>query len=302
MQEMTYNEIDLETNIPDEDFVYEKKILDENINYNQIDMECEVPDDYYEDSFILKDSKTKVEEDLIEESNSEVTFYGYCADFSDDTNESSIELEEDYLEEEFEPELTSEELLIEKKSKTIKTQGEVEKDYWDKLSKKHSKSNVKGSYNTSFHFCGNPEKEMELFNNSVDISNTSFANDSSSISCSENINKKEKNTYQKLFEDLLLITGFSLNKDDEGNYEIKDLCNSLPTVNCKNKEEILNSLNPYIQDTFIFPLQITTGETYNDYSDWCNWYNDEMKEKFPKCQSDIKYCDLIANHLDDVTL
>lgn len=277
MQEMKYNEIDLETyTYDDEDFFSKKNVntindfnnLNDEITYNEIDMECNSYDED-DDSFNVIFEQDK-DINLETNKNNGITYYNYFADFSDDEEESTINTKPSVIDEyteEFTNEFTSEEILNEKKKNKKITQGEVEKDYWDKLSKKHAKTNVKGAYNTSFHFSADPEREAELFNNSFGIQNIETSLDSTESSVEAVCENKSKNKYQKLFEDLLLITGFEIEKDEDNNYIIKDLCNSLPNVKCSSKNEILNQLKPYIQDTFIFPLEITTGECFQDYKD-----------------------------------
>ncbi len=68
---------------------------------------------------------------------------------------------------------------------------------------------------------------------------------------------------------------------------------------CKDNTEVFSNLKPYIDDCFVYPLQIATGEKFKDCKDWCDWYKGENCDKFPKCSNDIKYCDLIANHIND---
>ena len=62
-------------------------------------------------------------------------------------------------------------------------------------------------------------------------------------------------------------------------------------------DEALNQLQPYIDDTFITPLQCKTGEKFKTADEWVKWYNADNQKKYPKCKEDIEYCKMIANYL-----
>ena len=61
-------------------------------------------------------------------------------------------------------------------------------------------------------------------------------------------------------------------------------------------------LNPYVQDCFIIPLQVETGNNFKTCKEWSDWYTPEMEKKYPQCKQDVKYCDLYANHLPECKL
>ena len=291
--------------------------------YNQIDMECDVCEDD-DDDFIIK---CKPSDNKIDKSE--------ILDFGDDEDDYFIASEKhlrekdlcDYDYDDFADEikfkakeLVAEDMLEEKKKIS---QGEVEADYWKQLSKKHSKTNVKGAYNTHFHFAGDPEREAELFNHDIQA-----ALPHSSIEASENnlMNAGEANTiasgevsstgdveagigesvkanktshYKQLYEDLLLITGFEVTPVKSDLYALKDTFNLIPEKEC-TKDELKAFLAPYIEDYFMCPLRQKTGQDFKTCDEVCNWYTPEKEKEYPGCKDDIDYCDLFANHWEEI--
>lgn len=227
----------------------------------------------------------------------------------------------------FNNELISEDLIEEKKKVT---QGEVEADYWKKLQKKHKNSNIKGAYNTHFHLAGNPKLEQELFNHDMDTgkipglaggSNGEHApmegnpeaavvsgDATGSVSvggdggASGGFGESLKENYTKQLKDIFNIIGFEIIKNNNNTYLAIDLCDDNNSLECKDKEDLVIQLKPYIDDCFVCPLEIATGKKFNTYNDWISWYNDGNKDNFPKFSSDIAYLDIIANHLNDCDL
>lgn len=227
----------------------------------------------------------------------------------------------------FNNELISEDLIEEKKKVT---QGEVEADYWKKLQKKHKNSNVKGAYNTHFHLAGNPKLEQELFNHDMNTgkipgsagsSNSEHApmegnpeaavasgDATGSVSvggdggASGSFGESLKENYTKQLKDIFNIIGFEIIKNNNNTYLAIDLCDDNNSLECKDKEDLVIQLKPYIDDCFVCPLEIATGKKFNTYNDWISWYNDGNKDNFPKFSSDIAYLDIIANHLNDCDL
>ena len=223
----------------------------------------------------------------------------------------------------FNNELISEDLIEEKKKVT---QGEVEADYWKKLQKKHKNSNVKGAYNTHFHLAGNPKLEQELFNHDMNtgkIPGLASGSTSEHASMEGNLEaavasgdatggvsvggdggasgsfgESLKENYTKQLKDIFNIIGFKIIRNSDNTYVAMDICSD-NSLKCANKEDLVIQLKPYIDSCFVYPLEVTTGEKFNTYGDWINWYNDGNKERFPKCASDIAYLDIIANHLND---
>lgn len=227
-------------------------------------------------------------------------------------------------------ELVLENELTEKKKKKKLTPGQVEDDYWKNLSKKHAATNVKGAYNTSFHFAGNPKKEADIFNHmmgsdggsttgiedtfgatdAIEVSSSSLGAEGISTSgesgatavgasggegCSESLNTD----YSKKLKDIFDVIGFEIIKNSDGSFLAIDTCEEADNFTAESVESLVSQLMPYIEDCFIYPLQIRTNQKFTTCKDWVNWYTDANKEKFPKIADDIEYCDVLANHLND---
>ena len=255
---------------------------------NEIDMECSVGEDDDDFSF---GGKVSIEERKV-------------LDF-DDPEEDKLLNEKALIDEEI-----VKKSITERKSEI--DQGKVEKDYWKRLQKKHKKTNVKGAYNTHFHFSGNPEQEMDDFNHDMtpkgpipNATNVQVSGEGDMLGgeCIGGMGEsKETNNYRKLFEDLLLITGFELGDCKDNKCVLKDLysdsCKECETIN-----DVENFLYPYVQDCFILPLQVSTNQKFDNCDDWVKWYGQEgVKDQYPQCEKDIKYCDLWANHLPECKL
>ena len=78
--------------------------------------------------------------------------------------------------------------------------------------------------------------------------------------------KETNNKHRKLFEDLLVITGFELVPENDC-YTLKDCCGMCKDIKVNNPEESVVALKPYIDDSFIYPLQIATGEKFDNCAD-----------------------------------
>ncbi len=260
--------------------VHEEDYFNGNFKgYNQIDMECSVGED--------DDFGGPVE------SNRNKRF-----DFGDD-------------DEEFTNELVNEEIVKESKKRADDqiSQGKVEDDYYDKLKKKDLATNVKGAYNTHFHFAGNPKLEMDDFNhdntptgpipNAVTAPSVG-AGDSNMTVAAQGMGMAEG--YRKLFEDLLLITGFELGDCKDGKCTFKDRYSNTDDRICTTIDEVEEFLTPYVEDCFIIPLQVETGKDFKTCKEWSDWYTPEVQKANPYLAKDIQYCDLCANHLPDCKL
>ena len=263
--------------------LFNQKLDSEEVNipkeftgYNVIDMECEVPDDYEEEK--------------------PLTNSGAYLDFGDEAEQDEIDRQ-----------LVNEQIVEESKrqARAQIDQGDVEDDYYDKLQKKHAASNKKGAYNYHFHFSGNPKAEAEMFNHDMTpngpVPNMVTATETACAEASamgESLNP----SYRKLFEDLLLITGCELGDCKDGKCCIKDIYGGAEDKVCTTINDIQDFLNPYVEDCFIIPLQIETGNNFKTCKEWSDWYTPEMQKAYPQCQQDIKYCDLCANHLPECKL
>ena len=287
--------------------------IDTGANLRSIDMECNCCDD--DDDF--GSFKTEISTSKSPTSSTEFTakgnfstnspkYYGYKADFSDAEDDYTISDKSDSYdsyelqEKEDEPEL----VITERKGDYI-DQGTIENNYLDKLTKKHKKSNVKGSYNSYFHLAGNPEKEMHMFNHDMgsDLTSVSSAGNitgtastgSEGASCGESLNSTSR---KNLFENLLVLIGFDI-IPQEDKYIVKDKYDLTPEIECNSKEEAMEELQPYIDDMIITPLQATTGKDFKKPEEWVNWYTDENKELFPQCNQDIDYCKCLCKECND---
>ena len=246
---------------------------------NEIDMECEVPDDF--------------------EAEEKITNSGAYLDFGDEDEQEAIDRQ-----------LVNEQIVEESKREAQAQidQGVVEDDYYDELQKKHAASNKKGSYNYHFHISGNPKAEQEIFNHDMTpqgpIPNIATANagavgDTGMTVAAQGMGMCEG--YNKLFEELLFITGCEGNKN-EGKFCIKDKYGDFGNRDCETIQDLQDFLNPFVIDCFIIPLQVETGNNFNTCKEWSDWYTPEMEKKYPQCKKDIQYCDLCANHLPDCKL
>lgn len=240
-----------------------------------------------------------------------------CSVGEDDDFEPKKPVKKTVINDDFEPELTSDE-IVEKTVKQKKvTQGKVEADYWDRLSKKHKESNKKGAHNLHVHYGGDPKLAMDMFNHDMsstgkvptsgvagvvkgaessytaDISSGEMSGSEGMACCGEKLEKSKNRT---LFENLLVITGFKLIPNGK-TFILKDQCDMLDDMQCSDEKDCINQLQPYIDDTFITPLQCKTGEKFKTADEWVKWYNADNQKKYPKCKEDIEYCKMIANYL-----
>lgn len=218
---------------------------------------------------------------------------------------------DDFEEDNLDRELVNEEIVAESKKKADAqiNQGKVENDYYEKLKKKHAATNKKGAYNSHFHFSYDPKQEMDDFNHDM-TTNTPVPNaitapsvgagDTNMTVAAQGMGMCEN--YRKLFEDLLVITGFELGDCKDGKCCFKDKYSNCEDKICSNIDDVSNFLNPYVEDCFIIPLQIETGNNFKTCKEWSDWYTPEMEKQYPQCKQDISYCDLCANHLSDCKL
>lgn len=127
----------------------------------------------------------------------------------------------------------------------------------------------------------------------ADISSGEMSGGEGMACCGES---KKKDNNRQLFENLLIITGFNLEPKDDG-FIIKDNCGINDDMECCDEKDCIDKLRPYIDDTFIIPLQVQTGEKFNEPEEWVNWYTPEIEKQYPKCKSDIDYCKMLLNYL-----
>lgn len=268
--------------------------IDTTFNLRSIDLEYTPHKDDSEYDII---SKTNPKKDTILPSNftSEETpksrHYGFTADFSDEDDEDYLrDINSTSPEADFEKEL-----VIEEKREDNIDQGTIEKNYLSKLQKKHKESNVKGSYNSYFHLCGDPEKEVQMFNHDMGSDATSNSEVASSEISSSSCCESKSNSKDSLLEELLGLLGFNVVTDND-KFILKDQYELTPDAECSNKNEVYMQLHPYIKDIIITPLQFNTGEKFEEPEEWISWYAEKGKD-FPQCEKDIDYCKCIYNEM-----
>ena len=257
-------------------------------DYNAIDMETNYADD---------DTDTNSSFELLKTANATDKIF-----FSDEDESLDDDLDK--------KELVDSDILDEgkKKRKSITT-GEVEADYWEKITKQHKASNTKGAMYSGFRFVGNPEKEMDFFNasmgngsnNTSDLAavGTDTAGGSSTASSAGggSFGESLSESLDKL-EPIFDIIGFEVFPNHENSsITVVDTCNMEPDFIGKNLSEILSKLYPYIEDCFIYPLQIKTNQKITTCKDWVDWYSEENKRQFPNCADDINYCALLSKYM-----
>lgn len=312
------NEIDLDCNVYDDDDLIItndnqeslEKELDDNRNFNSntgVIIDLNDGDDDL-DAFSFSDSRSSIPNSFHEEP------YSNSSDIKD--NLMTIDMETNYSEDDdFESGLVDEDLLEAKKKKHKTYPGEVEDNYWKKITAKHKESNKRGAYNMSFYFAGNPEKEAEMFNHAMgsdfDVADSSgeaaAGNISGTVSSAaggegggmgESYEANIANTFTESFNSLLDSIGFEAIQNSDGTFTVMDLCDFNPDMECADIHEVCRVLEPFIHDFVVCLLQTSTGEKYNTYHEWLNWYN-SLSDKPKNCADSINICDLLVNHLDE---
>lgn len=213
--------------------------------------------------------------------------------------------------------LTDDEIMNEERGKPSNplNQGVVEDDYYERIKKRHAATNVRGAYNTHFHLSGCPERDMYEFNRGthavgpVPSMPTTLGNidggEAEGVSASAEgmaMGEELNEEYKGLFNDILLITGFELKPLDKGGCCLRDTLMDGEDIPCSSIEDVKSTLYPYVQDCFVVPLQVETGNDLKDPQDWIRWYTPDMAKRYPQCKHDIDCCNVWANHLGDCGL
>lgn len=114
-----------------------------------------------------------------------------------------------------------------------------------------------------------------------------------------------KNTYEKLFDEFLIITDFQLLKHKDGEFSLKDR----QLANLGNIEgdrftsvlEILDRLDIYIQDYLIRDIEEALDEKSIEID--CAWGEyGQYRDLIPDYKFDFDLLDMIINHPDKVDL
>ena len=176
-----------------------------------------------------------------------------------------------------------------------------------KMQKEHAKTIKKGAYNMHMHFSGNPEADKDAFNQAMSFNNNS--GESATVSgnmcgsIGENFNS---NTALNMIPRFFTLLGVDVFLNSDNSFTIVDInSRNQEEIICDTVEEVKDTLQPFVEDIFIFPLQMLTDQKFNTCKEWCNWYSNlsaEDKDTYKDIETDINYCDLFANHLNLATL
>ena len=192
-------------------------------------------------------------------------------------------------------------------SEANKTKTSTLKQSLKKMQKAHAKTIKKGAYNLHMHFSGNPEADKDAFNQAMSFNTNS--GDAAAVSGSmcgsigENFNS---NTALNMIPRFFTLLGVEVFLNSDNSFTVIDTnSRNQEEIICDTVEEVKETLQPFVEDIFIFPLQMLTDQKFNTCKEWCNWYSNlsvEEKDTYKDIETDINYCDLFANHLNLATL
>lgn len=176
-----------------------------------------------------------------------------------------------------------------------------------KMQKDHAKTIKKGAYNMHMHFSGNPEADRDAFNQAMSFNSTS--GESAVVSgnmCGSMGESLDSNTVLNMIPRFFTLLGVDVFLNSDNSLTVVDTNSRNQEENiCTTMEEFKETIQPFVEDIFIFPLQMLTDQKFNTCKEWCTWYNNlsaEEKEIYKNIETDINYCDLFANHLNLATL
>lgn len=191
--------------------------------------------------------------------------------------------------------LVDEDMITEKRKVIKKNPSNI----LQQTQKKHAATIKKGAYNSHFHFSGDPKEEATMFNNSVDSSATpSFSPVGPTSGGMGESLKKKKNKNRELLEEMFSIIGFDVISNSDGTINAFDNCDPENDIDAADINDLIEKLSPYINMCIIYPLEAKTGQSFENYAGWCDWYKNN-ENKYPNCKSDIEYCDILANKLGE---
>lgn len=294
--------------------------------YNEIDMECKYGDDTEDDdesfSTLVKNKSLFSDDEDINDQD-DTADKGLILDEESTSMFNSKKVTVTNLEDDFWEQLTkkyAEELdneekeLVENKKKRKEQESSLQNQLRD-LQRKHAKSNKKGAMGMGFHFIGNIEKEHSFFDSAmgnpdgtssiinstsdgglVSTGTSSGSGEASSGGMGENLNSKK---YTKMLYEVFDTIGFDVSRDKNGILTAKDLYSDNNIIKANNLDDLIYALQPFIEICVIIPLSVHTGKKFNSYKDWCDWFSKEDVENYSKYASEINYCDLLANHLNE---
>lgn len=176
-----------------------------------------------------------------------------------------------------------------------------------KKQKEHAKTIKKGAYNMHMHFSGNPEADKDAFNQAMSFNSSS--GESATVSgnmcgsIGENFNS---NTVLNMIPRFFTLLGVDVFLNSDNSFTVVDTnSRNEEEIICNTVEELKETLQPFVEDIFIFPLQMLTDQKFNTCKEWYTWYNNlsaKEKDAYKHIETDINYCDLFANHLNLATL
>ena len=126
---------------------------------------------------------------------------------------------------------------------------------------------------------------------------------------------KQQNKWEKLFDEFLDLTEFTLIKHKPNDYEYDPARWSLrdeqggnlgdiESDRFINAEGILDRMDIYINDYIITDIEELAEENNIDLSDWGSW--DELlsyRDKFPEdCWYEFNLLNMICNHFEEINL
>ena len=195
----------------------------------------------------------------------------------------------------------------ERLSEANKTKTPNLKQSLKKMQKEHAKTVKKGAYNMHMHFSGNPEADRDAFNQAMSFNNTSGESAAVSGNMCRSIGESiDSNAVLNMIPRFFTLLGVDVFLNSDNSLTVVDTnSRNQEEVICTTMEEFKESLQPFVEDIFIFPLQMLTDQKFNTCKEWCTWYNNlsaKEKESYKNIETDINYCDLFANHLNLATL
>ena len=114
-----------------------------------------------------------------------------------------------------------------------------------------------------------------------------------------------KNTYEKLFDEFLIITDFQLLKHKDGEFSLKDrqLANlgDIEDDRFTSASEILDRMDIYIQDYLIRDIEDALDEKSIEINRAWKEY-EQYRDLIPDYKFDFDLLDMIINHPDKVDL
>ena len=120
---------------------------------------------------------------------------------------------------------------------------------------------------------------------------------------------KQQNKWEKLFDEFLDLTEFTLVKHQNDWSLIDNQGANLGNIQSdrfNNADKILERMTVYIHDYIIEDIEDLAEENNIDISDWDGWGWDYLlsyRDKFPQdCQYEFDLLDMICYHFEEINL